>query len=257
MTSPGARRSTAGKIIALLESLAQHEQGTGVRELARESGIDKSAVSRLFDQLTELGFAQQDPVSGQFRAGPALFSLAAAVHARDTLWQAAEPVLRDLATAFNETCYLAVRDGASIIFREKVDCTHRVRYVIDPWERAPLHAGAGGRAVLLGLPEEETAGLLDPAGLTAITAKTITDPSALIRQIRQDRPRGYALSMGERVPEGCAVAAPFYAGDARCRGSLVFTSPAERFDIGQAPQIAAAVVRASAELSRRLGYRPG
>jgi len=41
--------------------------------------------------------------------GPRLFALAATIHARDTLWQAAQLVLRALAEQFNETCYLATR----------------------------------------------------------------------------------------------------------------------------------------------------
>jgi DNA-binding IclR family transcriptional regulator len=255
-TAPRVGRfSTAGKVLKLLQALAAYESGVGVRELARDIGIDKSAVSRLFDQLCELGLAEQDPASGQFHAGPGLFALAATIHSRDTLWQAAEPILRELATRFNETCYLATREQDEIVFREKIDCTHTVRYVIDPGDRAKLHAGAGGRAVLLGLSDDEVEQSLLRTGLPSMTPKTITDPDELRRQIREDRSRGYSMSMGERVTSGCAVAAPYYRADGTCQGSLVFTCPAERFDVRRAPEIADAVMRASQLLSQRLGYR--
>jgi DNA-binding IclR family transcriptional regulator len=250
---PG-RYSTAARVLKLLQALAAYAGGVGVRELAREIGIDKSAVSRLFDQLCELGLAEQDRASGQFRAGPGLFALAATLHSRDTLWQAAEPILRELATRFNETCYLATREQDEIVFREKIDCTHTVRYVIDPGDRAKLHAGAGGRAVLLGLPPDEVEEIVQRTGLPSVTPKTITDPGELRRQISEDRSRGYSMSMGERVATGCAVAAPYYRPDGTCQGSLVFTCPAERFDVRRAPEIADAVIRASGLLSHRLGY---
>ncbi|MBF8184581.1 IclR family transcriptional regulator [Nonomuraea sp. K274] len=252
-TQPG-RYSTAGKVLKLLEALAARER-VGVRELARDIGIDKSAVSRLFDQFCDLGLAEQDQVSGQFSAGPGLFSLAAMIHGRDTLWQATEPILRKLATHFNETCYLATREGDQIVFREKIDCTHTLRYVIDPGSRVPLHAGAGGRAVLLGLPPEEVDQIIERTGLPQITPQTIIDPDELRRQLREDRSRGYAISMGERVAAGSAVAAPFYDADGRCRGSLVFTCPSQRFDIRRAPEIADSVTAASRALSQRLGHQ--
>ncbi len=198
--APGAgtgrrnRHSTVAKVVTLLEAMAAREEGISVRELGREAGIDKSAISRLFEQLVELGVAEQDEFSGRFRVGPALFSLAATIHGHDTLWRAAEPILRELATAFNETCYLAVRDGDEIIFRDKVDCTHKVRYVIDPGERAPLHAGAGGRAVLMALSDDEVHEILKRTGLPAVTPRTVTDPDKLFALLHADRKRRAAAS---------------------------------------------------------------
>jgi DNA-binding IclR family transcriptional regulator len=250
------RHNTAVKVIMLLEALAASEEGIGVRELARELGIDKSAISRLFEQLVELGAAQQDEFSGRFHVGPSLFALAATIHGRDTLWRAAEPIVRELATTFNETCYLAVRDGDEIIFREKADCTHKVRYVIDPGERAPLHAGAGGRAVLLGLDDAEVRAIIARTGLSAMTPKTITDADELLARVAADRERRYSASRGERVTAGGAIAAPYYDASGRCVGSIVLTSPDQRYDPAEEPEIAAAVMRASDDLSRRLGRPP-
>lgn len=248
------RYSTAGKMTLLLEALAAHERGVSVREIARETGIDKSAVSRLFEQLTVMGLAEQEQLSSRFRVGPRLFALAATIHGRDTLWQAAQPVLRELAEQFNETCYLATRERDEIMFREKIDCDHKVRYVIDAGERAALHAGAGGRAVLAGLSAAEVNEVLRRTELRRYTAQTITDPDELRRQVHEDHRRGYSMSMGERVLGGCAVAAPFFQGDGSCRGALVFTCPKERFDVRRAPEIADAVVAASGRLSTRLGF---
>jgi IclR family acetate operon transcriptional repressor len=250
------RHNTAAKVVMLLEALAAREEGIGVRELARELGIDKSAISRLFEQLVELGAAEQDEFSGRFRVGPALFALAATIHGRDTLWRAAEPIIRDLVNTFNETCYLAVRDGDEIIFRDKVDCTHKVRYVIDPNERAPLHAGAGGRAVLIGLPDDEVRAILHRTGLPAITSRTVTDPGKLLTLVEADRARHYSASRGERVPSGGAIAAPYFDATGRCLGTVVLTSPDQRYNPAQEPEIAAAVLRAADDLSERLGYRP-
>lgn len=253
---PGPRAGTALKVVQLLELLAARGDGIGVREVSRDTGMDKSAVSRLLDQLTELGMAGQSPVTGRYHAGPRLFALGATVHARDTLWQAAEPILRSLVARFNETCYLAIRDGDCVVFRDKVDCDHYIRYVIDADERSPLHAGAGGRAVLAGMPEAECEAVLARLTLTRLTANTITDRSELRRQVTEDRHRGYSISLGERVPEGSAIASPFHLPDGSCGGAVVLTCPAVRFDVRRAPEIADAVLGAGRGLSARVGYRP-
>lgn len=249
------RPTTTSKVIMLLRELAARPEGIGVRELSRELGIDKSAVSRLLEQLADQGIATQDEFSGRFRVGPELFALAATIHSRDTLWQAAEPIVRELATTFNETCYLAVREGDEIIFRDKVDTTHNVRYVVDPGERAPLYAGAGGRAVLFSMPDAEVSALIRRVGLHAVTPNTMTDAAALRAQVDVDRRRGFSVSHGERVASGAAVAAPFFDASGTCLGSIVFTWPSQRSDSAQEPEIAAAVVAAANELTGRLGFR--
>jgi len=253
--APGSSRaSTAEKVIRLLELLAAGPEGIGVREVSRETGIDKSVVSRLLDQLTQLGAARQNQVTGRYHAGPRLFALGATAHARDSLWQAAEPILRSLVSRFNETCYLAIRESEYVVFRDKVDCDHHVRYVLDAGERSPLHAGAGGRAVMAGMPREDCERLVSMLELTRLTANTITDPVELLRQVAEDRSRGYSVSMGERVPEGSAVAAPFYLPDGSCGGAIVYTCPAVRFDARRLPEVADAVVGAGRSLSSRLGF---
>lgn len=249
------RPPTTAKVIMLLRELAAQPEGIGVRELARDLGIDKSAVSRLFDQLVDQGIAAQDEFSGRFRVGPALFALAATIHSRDTLWQAAEPIIRVLATTFDETCYLAVREGDEIIFRDKVDSTQNVRYVIDPGERAPLYAGAGGRAVLFTMTDAEITALVKHVGVRAVTANTVTNVAALLAQAGIDRERGYSVSHGERVVSGAAIAAPYFNAAGGCLGSIVFTWPALRSDAAHEPEVAAAVVAASRQLSERLGFR--
>lgn len=253
--SPDAPRSSAAwKIVNLLEAVAANEQGIGVRELARVTGIDKSAISRLLSQLQAMGVVEQPETTGRFSIGPRLFALSATIRGRDNLWKAAEPIFLALVEKFQETCYLATREGYNVVFREKIDCDQVVRYVIELGQTSPLHAGAGGRAILAGMPPDEFEAFLTDTELVPLTSGTITDPQELRHQISEDRRRSYSVSMGERVAGGSAVAAPYFTADGSCRGSIVFTCPRERFDVRRIPEIADAVVAASQELSARLGF---
>ena len=247
--------STSSKVIRVLEGVAASGgAGTGVRELARDTGIDRSAVSRICAQLTPLGMVEKSLASGRYVVGPRLLALAALVHASDGVWVAAEPILRRLAEPLNETCYLTMLAGHEFVFRDKVDCDQTIRYVIELGQPQPLHVGAAGRAILSGLDDEQFRQAVAALDLEAVTDKTVTDVEELRRLARADRKRGYSVSRGERVLGGSAIAAPYFDSYGRCLGSITLTAPVERLPRKKEPQIAQAVRAAADELSARLGY---
>lgn len=247
--------STSWKVIRVLEGIAASGvPGVGVRELARDTGIDRSAVSRICAQLAPLGMVEKSLVSGRYIVGPRFFALAALVHASDGVWVAAEPILRRLAEPLNETCYLTTLAGHEFIFRDKVDCDRTIRYVIELGQPQPLHVGASGRAILSGMTEEQFEEAIAALELLAVTDKTVTDADELRRLAATDRKRGYSVSRGERVVGGSAIAAPYFDSYGRCLGSITLTAPVERLPRKHEPEVAQAVRAAAEALSARLGY---
>ncbi len=250
-----APTGAAQRVVALLEAVAAAETSTGVRELARLTGIDKSAVSRLLAQLQQLGMVQQaQGAQGRYEAGPRLFSISSMVAARDSLLLAARPVLRDLVDEVEETCYLSTLEQDGCVFRTKVDCDKPIRYMLEMDRPMPINAGAGGRAVLSGMPRSEAAALLDRLPLERLTPQTVTEHGELLRLAEQDRRRGWSISIGERLIGGAAVAAPYFTADGSCHGALVLAVPADRLGEERVPVLGAAVSAAAAVLSVRLGH---
>jgi IclR family acetate operon transcriptional repressor len=251
-TEAAGGRSTVARIIGVLEAVATTDDGVGVRSLARETGIDRSAVSRLLLQLAELGIAAPTE-NGRYAIGPRLFAIAGAVTSRDELRRAARPSLEALAERFNETSYLAVLEDGQVVYRDVIESTQPLRYVGELGVASPLHAGAAGRAILAGLDDEAFERWIAAADLSAVTAATITDAGTLRERRAGDRASGYAVSRGERVAGGAAVAAPFVDGSARVRGSLVVTCPRDRLPSGRERTIGGALVAMTRRLSWRLG----
>jgi DNA-binding IclR family transcriptional regulator len=253
--SESAQKSgVLARAITLLELVSAHADGIGVREAARQTGIDRSAVSRILSQFEELGYVQQGGVRGVYAAGPNLFALVAALGERDSLWKAAEPFLKDLVARFNETCYVATRLGKNLIFRGKVDCEHRIRYVIELGKPFPIVSGAAGTAILAGMPESESDELL--AGeLPSYTPASITDRETFRRQLRTDRALGYTYSPGRWVRGGAGIAAPFFDASGRVAGAITLSCPADRLEDLHVEETGLAVRAASQGLSRRLGLR--
>jgi DNA-binding IclR family transcriptional regulator len=95
-----------GRALTLLETVAVPADRIGGREAARQTGIDRSAISRILAQFGQLRLCRAGRHSRRLRRRPGLFVLVAALSERGNPWKATEPFLRDL-VRFNEPCYFA------------------------------------------------------------------------------------------------------------------------------------------------------
>lgn len=240
------------RALTLLELVVTQADGIGVREAARRTGIDRSAVSRILTHFEEIGYVDQEKERGVYAAGPRLFSFVAALAARDSLAKAAEPLLRNLVSQFNETCYAVAKMGQTLVYRAKVDCDHTIRYVIDMGKPFPLVSGASGMAILSALDDDEVAHILTQP-IEVHTERSFTSADEIRAQLKKDLKLGYSYSPGRWVPNGGGIAAPFYDASGKCAGAITLSSPMDRLAKMSVPDIGQAVARAAAQMSERLG----
>ena len=85
--------------------------------------------------------------------------------------------------------------------------------------RWPAHATSTGKTILAFLSDEER-DLALPRVLPQVTPRTLTDRSALERDLARVRERGYALSQEELESGFVAVGAPVYAADGRVAAAI-------------------------------------
>ncbi len=250
--SPGAN-GVLGRAIELLELIAAEYNGLGVREAARLSGVDRSAVSRILGQLEKAGYVEQDQVRKHFFPGPKLFSLAASLVEHDSLWKAAEPFLTELVRTYNETCYLSVRVQDELVFRGKVDCNHTIKYVIELGKPFPYTSGAAGTAILSAMSEDASNKVLDK-GFGKYTELSFSSTEEYQDQLRLDRKLGYSYSPGRWVKGGSGVASPYFNAAGECLGSITLSCPSNRLEGISITEAGSSVRRAAYGLSRRLGF---
>lgn len=242
------------RTIRVVEAVVNAGEAVGPRGLARVVGIDRSAVSRILQNLEEIGVVERTPDG--YVPGSRLFALARVLSAVDTFPEYVATILGRLVERFDETCYVCTFQGDVPVFTHEIQSSKPLRLVVELGKPVPLHAGAAGRAILAGLDPEVAADLLGPEPLPGVTPHTIRDPDRLLEIAAEDRTRGYSVSYEERVPGGSSVAAPFFDRRQRCQGSVVFTSPLSRLDRKSVDEIGRAVAQAARALSERLGARP-
>lgn len=250
----GSDRTAVFRTVAVIDLLSRAEpSGVGVRELASATGISRSAAHRVLTALTQLGYARQLP-SERYEAGALALAWTALTGDRLSLKEAAQEALNELSSKFDETAYAASYGPEAeneIIYRAVAPSSKPVRYVIDIGSRAPLYAGASGKAVLAYLPGSA----VDELDLVRLQPQTITDRRRLRADLARINAAGVAWSFGERIAEAIGCAAPVFRG-AEVVGSITLSVPTYRFEDSQRDAITEAVVATAATATGLLTAEP-
>lgn len=244
--------SPVQKALLVLKQLAEYGEPAGVKRLAGDLGLNVSTVHRLLQILVSENMASYEPETRLYGLGADCIGFAAKVLGGDSPVARIRPVVRDLVARLEETCAFSLYEPQSftkaLVLVERGP--HRLGYDYAVGQRDGIHAGASGKAILAFLPDAEIERLFETAELKATTENTIVEPDALRREIGEIRARGYATSLGERVPgAGFGIGAPVFAGAGRVKGSIVVTVPIFRWRQADLPRMAQAVMASGRVLS--------
>jgi DNA-binding IclR family transcriptional regulator len=240
------------RAVTILEILARSGD-VGVTELARELGVHKSTAFRLVAALERRDLVEQNAGRGKYRLGTGILRLAGATTSRLDLVQESRAVSRALAARTGETVNLAVLSDGAALYMDQVAGSSALQPHNWVGQRIPLHATSNGKVLLSPLDRAEVTRQLPV--LRAYTANTITSLDALMRELEEVRTRGYAIAIDELEIGLTAVAAPVRNIHSEVMASMSISGPTFRLDARRVPQMSEAVVEASNEVSRRLGWR--
>jgi DNA-binding IclR family transcriptional regulator len=250
---PGPIQSV-DRAVAILEILARDGEA-GVTEVARELGVHKSTASRLLAALDRRELVAQDAARGKFRLGIGIVRLAGAAGQRLDLVQESRPVCRALATEVGETVNLAILSGRDALYLDQAAGPAALSPHNWAGQRIPLHATSDGKVLLAWLPEAELAQRLTPP-LARFTERTITDVAGFPALLAEVRRQGFATAADELEAGLTAIAAPVRDAAGTVIASISASGPSFRIPAARVEVLAAAVCRAAAEASRRLGWLP-
>src|SRR5208337_3608447 len=101
--------------------------------------------------------------------------LGRAAAAQAELIKTVHPYLEDFSRNSNFSAFLAIRSGLKAVIVDKVDAAVELRVASDVGMRLPLHAGAGGKALLCQLSDSELDEVLAETELEKFTPSACTD----------------------------------------------------------------------------------
>lgn len=253
--APGSALSTFDKGLGVLEALATAEGAGGLTltELSRRLGMHRSTVFRFLATLQARGYVERVPGTSSYRPGVQVLLLASSWLNDLDIRRVAKPILQALCESSQELVHLTILEQGDVVTIDRIEGRQPVSLQTGIGNRRPAHCTASGKAILAYLADDARERIV-AAGLTAMTADTITAPDILRRQLAEVRQRGYAIDQGEHFEGVCCVAAPVFGHERTVVASISIAGPAPRMPASRITQLGEEVVLAAGAVSRQLGY---
>jgi DNA-binding IclR family transcriptional regulator len=224
------------RVLAVLTELARRPGGIGLDEMARVMASPKPTVHRALAALRRAGFAVQDG-HGRYVLGDEFLRLAFAHHEARPDHVRVQPILKALSERYGETAHYATLDGASVVYRSKIDPpTGAVRLTSVVGGRNPAHTTAVGKLLLAQTLQTEAAvrAWIGDRTLPAPTERSLTTAGQLHAELARTRERGYGVDDQENEPGVNCLAVPvFLTSSTTPSGAVSISALAYRTPLGR------------------------
>lgn len=248
--------------LAILSALASGPPLLGISDLARAVGLSRSTAHRYVATLTKLGYLDQDAATRKYRLGPRVLDLGFSAINSMELREIAAPHLQQLSDETGRTVNMAILDGVDVVYIERCRSSQQGQREIDlnlhVGSRLPAYCTSLGKVLLAFLPDAERRALLDRIEFIRRGPNTLTGKTALSAELARIRGRGIAVSNEELAYGLRSIAVPVrsQSGEAVAAINLaVHRSMVSMEDL--VIRLSPTLERTAAEISRRLGHRPG
>ena len=239
----------------LLEQFHDDVDELGVTELSKRLRLHKNNVFRLLATLESRGYIEQNKATENYRLGLKALELGQTFIKQMGLLRQAKPILEDIVATCNETAYVAIYKENHIVYLDVVETSLTVRVVSRVGSRLPAYCTASGKVHMAHMTEEELEVLLDSVNLVQHTPTTIISPDSISAEMEKVREQGYAFDDEELDLGVRCIAAPIRDYTRRIVGAVSISGPTMRVSNARTEsELVPLVLKASAELSTRLGY---
>lgn len=239
------------RVTAILDAFQPRDDDLGVSELARRTGLPKSTVSRIVQELIDHQFLERSGVG--VRLGLRLFELGESATRPRDLRKLALASMSDLRGALNLTVHLAVLERNEVVYLEILRARGTPPLPSRVGGRMPAYATGVGKA-LLAWSDPSVVDDIVAQGLAPVGPKTITDPDRLRRELARIRTSGVAY---EREESGSGIACAATAIRTSDGHPVVAMSAAGWSRGFDARRVGLAVQTAAQAVSRQIARRPG
>jgi DNA-binding IclR family transcriptional regulator len=236
----------------LLDCFLQDPRLT-IKVIIEQTGMTRNRVSRILGTLIHKGYVMEGVEPNTFTTGPKLMALGKVFENNQNLVALARPVLRELVLTTGESATFYIREGQERVVIAREEGTEAIRFSVQVGQRMDLHAGAAGKVLLAYLSETERNIILTSKPLAKRTSATITNPNALIVELKNVKRNGYAISKGERNPDSFSLAAPVFERKDLLLGAISVAGPISRWTPETEIKYLGALTNAAAKLSSQFG----
>lgn len=249
LTAPGVgpiQRCAA--VLRLLSTAGA--RGMALTAISQHTGLAPSTVHGLLALMCGERLVQQLEGTRCYALGPLTFEIGLAAAQQHDQRSRYRPVLERLALDAGDTAYCSLRSGMEAVCADMVEGPSPIRVVtLKIGSRRPLGLGAGGLAILAGLPAGEGESVLRTV-LPQIERDWPQAEAALRKSIEEARRDGYAF-IRNRVSTGIsAIGMPFKDASGHTVGALSIAAVNSRMTAARLGVLASLMRRAVQDVER-------
>ena len=238
--------------LLLLETLSQQHSGISLSALAERLGLPNTSVMRLLHALQGQAYVMRDPGTSVFTLGPRAAALGLRTLHAASVAHRYRPLLSALVQRLGETCNLTTREGAQVLYIDRVETTEPLRMTLPPGSRVPLHCTASGKLFLSQMPAPDCQALVEGLARERKTAHTHTSVAALMAEIERTRKRGIGVDNEEFINGMVAIAIPVRDAQGQCVAAVACHTPTARLSLTDLLAHAPAIERTAQQIAALL-----
>lgn len=246
-SAPGA--SLVARVLDVLGAFDEHHRELTLTEIAERAGLPAATTLRIVRELVGGRALVRD--GRVYRVGRRMWDLGLLSPVETDLRELASPYLQDLHAATRATVHLAIREGESVLYLDRLSGQVSVPVISRVGARLPLYSTGVGKALLAYAPPEVVDAVM--RSLRPFTRYTVTAPGLLARELERVRTTGYATTREEMTLGACSIAVPIRHRD-EVVAAIGVVVPDFRRDRGR---LLAALTMAASGIDRRLARGHG
>lgn len=247
-----AGTQTLARGLSVIQAVADGAED--LKTVADRTGLGRSTAHRLIQLLLQQGYLRLQTKG--YSLGPALIDLGFKALHGNPLPVVARPVLEELSAQVSDTVHLAVEDGGSVLYLDKLSGSRGAEMRSRVGYRMPLTRAGVGKALLLDTPERwRTAFAADAAHPQLSPAAKDIDVEQFCERMQSYKLAGAAMDLEDNEPGIRCVAAPVRDASGSIVGAISVSATRPYMPAARMRGLTAVVMRAAARISAALGYR--
>lgn len=238
----------------ILEILSDEQNGLTLVQISEKLGLPRSTVHRLIGVLLQREFVRKTPDTNKYRLGPGFIGLCSHYLNSLELKTESSPFMVELSENTGNVVFLAIRQGNKMVYIDSKEQINSLRKYAIIGQQKPLYCTSLGKALLIGLTDDEIRSLHEHEQFEKRGPNTHTNIESLLQDIRECRRRGWALDDQEAEPDINCVAAPVLDYRGQVIAAISTSWVIEKHPEMIPEKIAELVKRCAANVSFNMGY---
>jgi len=246
---------SAVRVFAILRFIAARSGGSVHSDVAQALAIPRGSLTALLSDLRDLGYVTFDAKTRRYELGPEILTLSNAYLRNLNIVGIGEAILRDIFSELREITSLVIAKDTVVVKVCEYAAPDPLAHHIHVGESGPMHATAGGKAILAHLPPSVRDDILNRMEFRVFTEKTIRSKAVLAKELKMIRMGNMSFCREEHHQGMISVALPVFNAEEQPIAAITVTTPTVRYSRTHEKRVERVLRGGTGRLSARLGSR--